>query len=427
MKTAVVIPLYNHRDYIVPALRSVLEQSRPPEKIVVVDDGSSDDSAAQVEQLGEKRIELIRQENQGAHAALNHAVERAQPAELVAILNSDDCYLPTRLERCAAHLDAHPGVQLLVTQLQLIGSSGEILANDDPRHKWFQAIWSWQETGVPLHEWLALGNFAGTTSNFVARRQWLLQNPFQPYRYVHDYYALNLAALDNALGLLNEPLLQYRVHPANTITTAPSKLILEVLGMHADLARALAPRMKSDPGLAQRWCEYLRRAWMNVSSFRADLFARLATEALADADRERIQQWIDSFQDLPQASQHPNRAMVNRHAGQIPLGPESGLSEAYEALREDFRRLKAVEKNRKQWDEIQRLAGCSRWLALGRLLGGGKGIFQHRPSQGTDPAEALQRLAASPWLRLGKALGSPSCRKLAEQRPSDRKRDDVVD
>ena len=70
---SVVIPLYNQEKEIACTLRSVLAQTSQPLEIIVVDDGSTDGSAARVEEIGSPLIRLIRQENRGVSAARNRA------------------------------------------------------------------------------------------------------------------------------------------------------------------------------------------------------------------------------------------------------------------------------------------------------------------------------------------------------------------
>jgi glycosyltransferase involved in cell wall biosynthesis len=69
-KIACVIPSYNHADYIAEAIRSVLRQTLPPERLVIVDDGSQDNSVEIIRAVRDPRIQLVVQENQGAHVAL---------------------------------------------------------------------------------------------------------------------------------------------------------------------------------------------------------------------------------------------------------------------------------------------------------------------------------------------------------------------
>ncbi len=94
---SIVVPLYNKGKFIERALSSVLAQTAPPVEIIVVDDGSSDDSAERVSRFSDSRIKLVRQENLGPGAARNAGLSLAR-GKYVAFLDADDEYLPSFLE-----------------------------------------------------------------------------------------------------------------------------------------------------------------------------------------------------------------------------------------------------------------------------------------------------------------------------------------
>src|SRR5207245_5883446 len=110
--------------------------------IVIVDDGSTDDSVEIVRAFAEPRIELYTQPNAGAHAALNRGIEKAGGCDCVAILNSDDVFARERISKCAAFLDETPAIDVVATRLKLIDSTGSEMAPSDPAAKWFAAAWS---------------------------------------------------------------------------------------------------------------------------------------------------------------------------------------------------------------------------------------------------------------------------------------------
>jgi glycosyltransferase involved in cell wall biosynthesis len=94
---SVIIPLFNKQEYICRAIDSVLRQTKKPEEIIVVDDGSTDDGARLVSRYLDKRILLHRQENKGVGAARNAGVAKATKS-LVAFLDADDAWLSHHLE-----------------------------------------------------------------------------------------------------------------------------------------------------------------------------------------------------------------------------------------------------------------------------------------------------------------------------------------
>lgn len=102
---SVVIPTYNREDRLPSAIRSVLQQTAPPAEIIVVDDGSTDGTPALVRAYPEVRY--LRQENQGVSAARNHGISAAKH-DWIALLDSDDEWLPRKLERQWRALERDP-------------------------------------------------------------------------------------------------------------------------------------------------------------------------------------------------------------------------------------------------------------------------------------------------------------------------------
>jgi glycosyltransferase involved in cell wall biosynthesis len=102
MTVAVIIPTYNHARYLADAISSVVAQTRHPDEIIVVDDGSTDDPATVAARF--PGVRLIRQENQGRSAARNAGLRNCKSSHVV-FLDADDRLLPNALEvglNCAA-------------------------------------------------------------------------------------------------------------------------------------------------------------------------------------------------------------------------------------------------------------------------------------------------------------------------------------
>lgn len=104
---SVVIPLYNKSAEIARALSSVLAQTMPPREIIVVDDGSTDDSVERVEAFDSSLVRIIRQENQGVSVARNVGI-RAAESRWVALLDGDDVWCADFLASMASLIDLYP-------------------------------------------------------------------------------------------------------------------------------------------------------------------------------------------------------------------------------------------------------------------------------------------------------------------------------
>jgi glycosyltransferase involved in cell wall biosynthesis len=111
-----VIPAYNAERYLDRALNSVLEQSRPPQEIIVVDDGSMDGTAAVLEAYG-SRLRVVRQENAGPAAARNRGIRMAA-GELICFQDADDEWHRDKLAKQLALFDACPAVGVCITRLR---------------------------------------------------------------------------------------------------------------------------------------------------------------------------------------------------------------------------------------------------------------------------------------------------------------------
>jgi len=110
---SVIIPTYNRAETLPRALYSVLKQDHPIHEIIVVDDGSHDDTA-QIIAKNFPSVCLIRQKNQGVSAARNRGIQAAT-GTWIALLDSDDCWLPTKLSRQIKALKKHANSKICHT------------------------------------------------------------------------------------------------------------------------------------------------------------------------------------------------------------------------------------------------------------------------------------------------------------------------
>jgi glycosyltransferase involved in cell wall biosynthesis len=113
---SVIIPVYNAESFLAEAIESVLRQTLPPRQVIIVDDGSTDRSAA-IARRYTPQIQLVRQPNAGGAAARNRGVALAQ-GEFLAFLDNDDYWAPEKLAWQIDAFQAAPALEAVFGQLQ---------------------------------------------------------------------------------------------------------------------------------------------------------------------------------------------------------------------------------------------------------------------------------------------------------------------
>src|SRR5262245_55041870 len=119
MRLSVIVPLYNTRAYIAEAIDSILAQTRPPDDVVVVDDGSTDGSPDLVAGYA-PRVRLFRLAHAGSATALNRGIVETT-GEAIAFLDADDLGVRDKLELQEAALQAEPGIDCVFGLVQQFG------------------------------------------------------------------------------------------------------------------------------------------------------------------------------------------------------------------------------------------------------------------------------------------------------------------
>jgi glycosyltransferase involved in cell wall biosynthesis len=112
---SVVIPVYNGAADVRSAIESILKQTFQDFEMIVINDGSKDNSAEVIESIPDKRIRVFHQDNIGLAATLNRGISKAR-GRYIARLDQDDISLPARLERQVEFIEAHPDCALLGTR-----------------------------------------------------------------------------------------------------------------------------------------------------------------------------------------------------------------------------------------------------------------------------------------------------------------------
>lgn len=286
---AVVIPSYNHAEYIGEAMRSVWAQSLRDLQLVVVDDGSKDDSRERILAQADPRLLTCFQANQGAHAAINKGIELAAPeARYIAILNSDDVFAPRWLELAVAALESDSGVGFVASRLGFLGDE------DGDKAGWYASALDYYLACDDIERALLHRNFIMTTSNVVIRRSLLARTGlFRPLRYVHDVdLFLRLADVSRFQWIEGLNVL-YRAHGANTIAEGEqsARIVFELAWVLVDrLWRESAGERRAED-LFRRMTDLVRvldipdaaAAALGLYALRAQLDRRRAPEAEVQA------------------------------------------------------------------------------------------------------------------------------------------------
>lgn len=229
---SIVIPSFNHEKYIGQAIQSVIDQTYQNWELIIVDDGSKDNSLSVIKSFCDSRIKVIQQANAGAHNAINRGLNIAN-GEYLAILNSDDVYDKHRFKTMIQDIENDSSIGFMCSYLQVIDSNGNKLGikkgweNMEPwtvpnRHLSFAA-----SNDFKLN--LIMSNFTSTTSNFLFTRDVYTKiGGMRNLRFVHDWdFALRAAEITEC-KLVKQPLIQYRVHEDNTISSNRKWMLFEI-------------------------------------------------------------------------------------------------------------------------------------------------------------------------------------------------------
>lgn len=123
---SVIMPVYNVERFVAAAIDSVLAQDCPDFELIIVDDGGQDRSMEIVRGYADPRIRIIAQANRGLAGARNTGIAAAR-GRFVALLDSDDIWMPEKLSRHRAHFDADPALGVSYTGAELIDEEGRLI------------------------------------------------------------------------------------------------------------------------------------------------------------------------------------------------------------------------------------------------------------------------------------------------------------
>lgn len=235
---SVVLPVYNGRPYLESAVSSILSQHHKDLELIVIDDGSTDDSAAVLESFDDPRIRFFKQSNQGLAATLNRGINLARGA-YVARQDQDDLSDPKRLESQVAYMEAHTNCVLLGAWAQIM--EVDRLVERFHRHPIDEAMLRYQ----------LLFNNPFVHSSVLLRRSALLQvggYTTDPERQPpEDYELWSRLSRIGSVANIGEVLLTYREIPGSMSRVGPSPFRSRLVMICAENIAAATGLPSDDP------------------------------------------------------------------------------------------------------------------------------------------------------------------------------------
>lgn len=208
---SVVIPCFNHESFVRDSIQSVIDQNYKNIELIIIDDGSNDDSVQVIEDISEKckkrfvRFEFRHRPNKGLSSTLNEALEWCQ-GKYFSALASDDQMLPNKTGNQVEYLEKHNDVQAVMGSVNWINSNNEIISERNSYHK----VYGFEDI------------FLSKQSLYVCTQLSRLESIRSIGGYkegcpIEDWYMwLKLCQLGKLVSL-NEKLVNYRLHDDNTI------------------------------------------------------------------------------------------------------------------------------------------------------------------------------------------------------------------
>jgi glycosyltransferase involved in cell wall biosynthesis len=237
---SVVIPIYNHAQFVKQAIWSAL-RSPLVQEVLLLDDGSRDGSAGIARSMAAAHSGRVRDltppsgGNRGAHHRLNELVELAT-CEWIAILNSDDAFVSGRFEAIVQDAE-FSGSDFAFGNVLFMDERGGLMgAQRGPLSSWESFRPSFELlTMLANRQFLELlqeQNYLVTTSNMIFRKSLHSRiGGFRPYRYVHDWDFALRAMVHGRTAYLQRYLTAYRIHSHNTIQEGERKKFAELTAM----------------------------------------------------------------------------------------------------------------------------------------------------------------------------------------------------
>ena len=238
---SVLIPAYNHENYIQDTIDSVIRQTYNNIELIILDDGSSDNTLAKIKEYESKcqkrfkRFLYSTQKNQGTVKTLNSLLSKAK-GEYIAMIASDDMYYDEALELELEELKKDPNVSLVTGRSLYINSQGKVCYLNSKQQltvsiscaKWKDCndyvsstrSVDYLSNNFGSYDSLALYNYI--SNGYLIKRSFLDKVlPFKEQAPMEDYWLMLQLSKISKFKFIDKPLFYYRQHDTNTIKNKP--------------------------------------------------------------------------------------------------------------------------------------------------------------------------------------------------------------
>ena len=202
---SVIIPTYNGSRFIKETVQSVIGQTYPNIEIIIVDDGSTDNTPDIVKSINDPRLIHIRQANSGVSMARNHGIDISH-GDYIAFLDHDDVWLPHKLERQLQLFKEDPNIAMVYSDTFIIDENNSIINTYSHKIKFYRGM---------IFKELFFSCFITILTVVIKKPVFLEVGPFLPFKIGEDYDLFLKCAARYPIDYIDEPLAKYRVHESN--------------------------------------------------------------------------------------------------------------------------------------------------------------------------------------------------------------------
>ena len=244
---SVLVPAYNHENYIQDAIKSIINQTYENIELIVIDDGSKDNTWQKIKELEEEckkrfvNVYFETKENEGTCKTLNKLISKAN-GDFITFLGSDDLMAPNLVQKLIDFLSKNNDYILVVCDDQLIdinsnivgwNNKKNIIKYEDAQFKTFADFLKYNRKDVNFetdqfgeYSSFLKGNYI--PNGYLIRKDILLKYvyPFTTEAPLEDYYMMLQLSKAGKFRFIDEPLYLYRIHNSNTSKNKDKMLLM---------------------------------------------------------------------------------------------------------------------------------------------------------------------------------------------------------